>query len=315
MSDNDGLGWPFQAMTFKTGTRELLETAAADPVVAFEQKLDGTRCMILVDSSGNGPQIVQRNGAPLKHSASLPTAAKVLASLPDTRQLGPRFGSGYRFILDGELMWSEGCFVAFDLPSITAPGNTLFSPVTPQVPFGLRRSRLEHLHEWMLRDSEVRLVAHERTEAGKRELVTRIQDMNGEGVLVKRVDAPYSIGTRVSHSLKVKFTKTCDVIVTSYEFGRNAEGNQAGSIGFGVLHDNVPGFDATLGFAMQGSCSAIGRPAVKLGDVIEVEYLAFQGDPKRGGGIREPRMVRVREDKTPADCRMGQFREHSRVVL
>jgi ATP-dependent DNA ligase len=301
-NDNEGLGWPFQAMTFKTGKREMLETYLDDPDYCYEQKLDGTRCMILWDSSGNGPRIVQRNGVPLKHAASVihvPKIFKALGNLP----------RGWRVILDGELMWDTGRYVMFDLPSLTAP---LMPAITPQSPFGVRRRALEGIHGHLFEDTSViRLVRHAREAEDKHLLAQSIKDLNGEGVLIKDLRAPYGIGTRVSHSLKVKFTKTVDVIVLAVDQGRNEAGNLSGSISFGLMHEPVPGFDATIGLAWTGSCSAIGRGDVKPGDVIEVEYLAYMA----GGGIREPRMVRVRTDKIPSECTMGQFTEHSRAVL
>jgi len=304
MDENEMLAWPFQAMTFKTGTRDLLEKAVDDDEVAFEQKLDGTRCMILMDSSGNGPRFIQRNGAPLKHAASVIHVPAVAAALP-------QMPAGMRVILDGELMWDTGHYVVFDVPSCTMP---LAPAVTPYTPFGRRRDRLEHLWTFLTQDDEeerLKLVRHARTPEDKHLLASTIKMLNGEGVLVKRLDAPYSVGTRVSHSLKVKFTKTVDVIVISANLERNEAGNLSGSIEFGLLHENTPGFDATVGWAWRGSCSAIGRGGVQPGDIIEVEYLAYMA----GGGIREPRMVRIREDKDPRDCTMAQFTEHSKAVL
>jgi len=304
MDENEMLAWPFQAMTFKTGTRDLLEKAVDDDDVAFEQKLDGTRCMILMDSSGNGPRFIQRNGAPLKHAASVIHVPAIAAALP-------QMPGGMRVILDGELMWDTGHYVVFDMPSCTGP---LMSAVTPYAKFGRRRDRLEHLWTFLTQDDEegrLKLVRHARTPEDKNLLAQSIKDINGEGVLVKRLDAPYSVGTRVTHSLKVKFTKTVDVIVISANLERNEGGNLSGSIRFCLLREGTPVWDEDVVPAWYGSCSAIGRGNVKPGDVIEVEYLAYMA----GGGIREPRMVRVREDKDPVECTVAQFTEHSKAVL
>lgn len=59
-----------------------------------------------------------------------------------------------------------------------------------------------------------------------------------------------------------------------------------------------------------GSCSAIGRPHVEVGDVIEVAYLYWTG-----ACAYQPRMVRVRADKEAARCTTGQFLPYSRETI
>lgn len=300
-AENEMLAWPFQAMTFKTGSRELLETAEYDPNVAFEQKLDGVRAPVLLNHD-RPPMFIQRNGAQLKHAASLLVLPQIAAAMP-------RLPTGWRVVLDGELMWDTGTYVIFDLPSMNAP---LMPAIVPSSRFSARRDRLEHLYGAMFEDTEtVKLVRHERSAEEKHLLAKTVKDINGEGILVKRLDAPYSVGTRVSHSLKVKFTKTVDVIVLSANLHRNDEGNLAGSIEFCLLQPGSKEWDESAVPAWYGSCSAIGRGDVKPGDVIEVEYLAYMA----GGGIREPRMVRIREDKSPSECTIEQLTEHNKAVL
>jgi ATP-dependent DNA ligase len=294
-SEQEMMGWPFQAMTFKTGKRETLDAYEANERYAFEQKLDGTRVMVLVTEDG-ARQVVQRHGEPLKHSASLPSVPGIFKAIG-------RPPKGWRFVLDGELMWNTRTFVAFDLPCLVAP---LMPAITPQSAFLTRRRALEGIYGHLGWDTEVvSLVRHARQSDEKWLLVKDIKDINGEGVLIKDLEAPYGVGTRVGHSLKVKFTKTVDVIVTGVTQGRNEAGNLAGSIEFAL-------FDEPYGKPVwNGSCSAIGRGDVKPGDVIEVEYLAYMA----GGGIREPRMLRVREDKKRGECTIAQFVEHSKAVL
>lgn len=293
------LAWPVKAMNFQTGKRELLEQMAGDDSVCFEQKVDGTRALILLHERDE-PVVVNRHGAPMKHAATLPVLPQILKALPR--------GHGTT-VLDCEVMWAEGFLLVFDMPYAEWP----LSPRTGfETPYGERREALERWYRIVEDREMIRLVGHARTTEDKKGLAQAVQRMNGEGVMVKHLASPYMPGSRVSHSLKVKFTKTADVIVTGISRGVSPDtGAPLGSITFGVLHDDVPGFDVTVGFGLQGSCSAIGRPDVVPGDVIEVEYLAYMA----GGGLREPRMVRVREDKTLADCRMSQFTEHSKAVL
>lgn len=293
--------WPVLAQNFKAGKSDLLERYLDDDQVSFEQKVDGTRVLILLQGGGKEPVIVNRNGGPLKHSASLVALPPVMQALSAWPVTGIT-------VLDAEFMWSEGELLVFDMPYAEWP---LAPKVTFEVPYARRRERADQACG-ILDSSVIRPVAAAYGYDAKQSLVDKIREINGEGVMVKRLDAPYSPGQRVSHSLKVKFTKTCDVIVIGLTRGVNEEtGAATGNITFGVLHAPVPGFDAVVGWAMQGSCSAIGRPDVEPGTVIEVEYLAYT----EGGGLREPRMTRVREDKQIGDCTMEQFREHSRAVL
>ena len=143
--------------------------------------------------------------------------------------------------------------------------------------------------------------------------------------MVKDLQAPYEEGKRVKHSVKVKFVKTADVIVTKVTRDRNEAGREVGSFYFGAYrecHDTTyhnPGATESCPTCMGtgwefkdlGSCSAIGKPETKVGDVIEVAYL-YRPD---NGALVQPRMMRVRDDKDPIDCTFDQFPTYSKAVL
>jgi len=300
-NDSQGVTWPFQAMTFKTAKREVLDDYEADDRFAFEQKMDGVRCMILVTEDG-ARQVVQRHGEPLKHAASL-------IHVPDIFKAIGRPQKGWRFVLDGELMFDTGRYICFDMPSLTAP---LMPAITPNSPFAHRHRALVSLWGYVFEDQErIGLVRHAQGAESKHLLVQTIKEINGEGVLIKDLGASYGMGARVGHSMKVKFTKTVDVIVLAVDQGRNEAGNLSGSIRLCLLPDGATEFTDETTPVWYGSCSAIGRGDVQPGDVIEVEYLAYMA----GGGIREPRMTRKRDDKNPGECTVAQFVEHSKMIL
>ncbi len=122
--------------------------------------------------------------------------------------------------------------------------------------------------------------------------------------MAKQLDSLYEPGKRVKHSVKIKFTKTADVVVTRSTRGRNEAGRETGAFAFAV--QNAKGE-----MRQMGSCSAIGKPEVKVGDVIELAYLYRAGD----GLLVQPRMIKVRADKVPADCTIDQFPTYSKAVL
>ena len=129
--------------------------------------------------------------------------------------------------------------------------------------------------------------------------------------MLKSLDAGYSPGERVDHSVKLKFVKSADVVVLTV----NRPDAKHGSATFGVVsgpwskweHDE---FIGGVGYRTVGGCSLIGKPEVVPGDVIEVNYLYWTGE-----ALYQPRMMQVRIDKDPAECLVAQFPIYTREVL
>ena len=102
---------------------------------------------------------------------------------------------------------------------------------------------------------------------------------------------------------------------------RNDAGREVGSIEFGVM---AP-FEGEMTVDQQqavtllrrlpilpvGRCSVIGKPHVEPGDVIEVAYLYRAAT----GGLIQPRMTRIRHDKSPRECGIDQFVSYSREIV
>jgi ATP-dependent DNA ligase len=130
----------------------------------------------------------------------------------------------------------------------------------------------------------------------KIELVKRVTEIGGEGFMVKHLDSTYSPGRRVSHSVKVKFVHTADVIVTSWK--RTATTGSARL----AVYDGGELVDV-------GGCSLIGKPEVTDGCVVEVAYSAFRG------AMNQPRMMRLRPDKPASECTLAQFPAYSKEVV
>jgi bifunctional non-homologous end joining protein LigD len=114
-----------------------------------------------------------------------------------------------------------------------------------------------------------------------------------EGVVFKNLDAPYASGRSGQH-VKLKFVKSCTVRVRKVEPTR-AE--------IEMLEPDRPMNDR---WTVVSGVSLIGRPRVKVGDFLEVNYLyatVKNGLPK----LDQPVMLMLRDDVTDADCSTEQL--------
>jgi ATP-dependent DNA ligase len=264
-----------KAMTFHAATDHDLQTAIQDPSYAIEPKLDGVRCVAHV--SGGVARLLNRNGKPLAAASCNAARGGII------NQLENDFPSG-DWVLDGEIM-SDGKLWLFDLPFAGS------GVVVQSMSFQDRREALEKLEELLGWDdtSAVHVVSHAATSSAKKLLVELVIEHGAEGVMIKRLDKPYTSG-RVKHSLKYKLTATADVIVTA----RNVDGHTNAELGL---------FDDEDRLVRVGRVSMIGRPDVPVGTVLEVKFLYVGA----GGRLYQPRVVGVRADKQPAECRTHQI--------
>ncbi len=288
---------PRLTMNFSEVSISDVETYLTDPRFAVEQKVDGTRALVVITTGDDGIpffRFLGRRGTALTHAAAMLHFAKIESALAGC------FTRPGETVLDGEIMFDQGRFVIFDLPHMEIAGHHWTSTDRP---YSHRRETLEVLRS-CLGDSEVIVIAPSATtEADKRASLAAVEQSHGEGVMVKDLDAAYHPGKRVKHSVKVKFVKTADVVVTATSRGRNDAGRETGSFEIAVWSEGV--------LEVVGATSAIGKAAVEVGDVIEVAYL-YMG---AGGRLVQPRMLRVRDDKASEDCTPEQFPLYSKALV
>jgi ATP-dependent DNA ligase len=242
----------------------------ADPAWALQQKLDGVRCLVrVVDGRATfhthgGRRLIQ--AAYATHVALLEQSMHLDGDL----------------VLDGELL-PDGHLWLFDC--VLAGSDT----VEPTDSLHRRLEALDFIFRfqaasWPAWGKRIHVAPTARTAEAKAAMWAAIVANGHEGCVVKRVAAPYHTGSgRTRDVLKVKLTYTADVVVT----GRNRpnrDGSASLNVQFAAWQDGqlVPA----------GSASMIGKPDCRLGDVIEVEYLNFQG------AFVQPTVIRVRHDKT-----------------
>jgi bifunctional non-homologous end joining protein LigD len=256
-----------------------LEELLADPEMLAQQKLDGVRVLVHV---GESVVATNRSGEIIAFAAELEGALAGAAGA----------------VLDGEVV-----------PGARGPDYWLFDLLEVSGadlrPTGYR-DRYRALADLARGLPEpVRLVPLAESEPDKRRLLETLRGQNAEGIVFKRADAPYRAGRPASGGaqLKYKFIKSADVFLTSnagnaYQMAVMDGGRcfEVGKVFAGTTNQTRSEIDARLAEGDQ--------------PVAEVRYLyATDGDI-----LYQPVFVRLRDDKTPADCHRSQLIRTNRAV-
>jgi len=141
-----------------------------------------------------------------------------------------------------------------------------------------------------------------------------------EGVVVKSLTGPYEAGRRGAGWLKVKPRHTLDLVVLAVERGHGRRTGWLSNLHLGARDPATGGF-VMLGKTFKGLTDAMLRwQTERLGElavddsgwvvqvrpelVVEVAFDGVQGSPRYPGGValRFARVLRYREDKTPAEA-------------
>jgi bifunctional non-homologous end joining protein LigD len=198
-------------------------------------------------------------------------------------------GQMSEFVIDGELVGDT--FHAFEMltfgHAVTQGENagTFVRRDCRGQPAALRLGLLGGQHEWL---AGVRIVETATSEGAKLALIARIHAEKGEGVVFKRVSAPYKSGRPNSGGdyLKHKFVTTGSFLVT----GLHRQGKRSVELGLA---------DGTR----VGSCTIPPNKAIPaVGAVIEVRYLYFVGS------LVQAVFLAVREDVPVSDCTARQLK-------
>lgn len=266
-----------QVMKFKGvgSEQELAELVASDDWVV-EQKMDGTRTLINLTAEG-----IDWNG--LAHSAATQWFPRIEQALSLFKLSGDD-----SIWLDGEIMIHTGEYRVFDAPYVKV-GGRIWNRMDAS--FAERRRTLEAMAIFFA--EPVAMVEQARGFIDKVDLIQRVREAGGEGVVLKNLDGTYQPGWRVTTQLKYQFTKRADLVVME---------RKPNSATLGVYRDGE--------LVQVGACSMIGKPDAQPGDVIELMYLYWTGS-----SLYQPRMVRIREDKAAFDCTFEQFEAYSREVV
>jgi ATP-dependent DNA ligase len=303
----------------------------------YEPKWDGFRCLAMRD--GDEIFLASRNGKPL--ARYFPDVVERL-----------RIAAPTRFVVDGEIVIpvdgrlsfdalslrlhpaasrvaklaaaNPAEFVLFDL--LVAPDGTELAPRA----FVERRAALERLFEAGAFGERIRLspMTRDRTQA-QRWLAAAGGDV--DGVVAKRLDAPYDSGGRDAMR-KVKRLRTADCVVGGFRYGKDEKlvaslllglydaAGQLVHVGFtsGLKQEERPALTARLEKLIHPPGFDRNRPGgpsrwtggeekpwspLKPALVVEVRYDHVTGERFRHGTT----LLRWRRDKAPRECRLEQL--------
>ncbi|MFE2830029.1 ATP-dependent DNA ligase [Streptomyces mirabilis] len=305
-----------------TSVSEAVEKLGA---CAVEEKLDGIRVQLHRD--GDDVRIYTR------------TLDDITDRLPELTSAAMEL-KGTRFILDGEVIAldEDGRPRSFQetagrvgsrVDVATAAKSVPVSPVffdalsvdgrdLLDLPFAERHAELARLVPEPMRVRRALARGPEDIPPARRFLAETLE-RGHEGVVVKALDAPYSAGRRGASWLKVKPVHTLDLVVLAAEWGHGRRtgklsnlhlGARAADGSFAMLGKTFKGMtDAMLawqterlqGLAVEDSGHVVTvRPEL----VVEIAYDGLQRSTRYPAGVtlRFARVVRYREDKTPAEA-------------
>ncbi|HEV3228435.1 MAG TPA: ATP-dependent DNA ligase [Solirubrobacteraceae bacterium] len=299
---------------------------------AYEPKWDGFRAIAFVD--GDQVRLQSRNGRPLERyfpELRFPPGSYVL----DGEIVIPRDGGGQEFNLLQQRIHpaasrierlareTPAVFMAFDV--LARDGVELL-----ERPFDERRAALEQL----LADLGVPAKPSARG-AGILRLTPCVRERqaaehwlhDAEGVIAKRLDAPYRPGERTG-MVKVKRVRTIDCVVVGWRPGK--EPDTVGALILGLYDDDgqlhVIGHSSGFTAARKRELVDELRPyetgqrgsgeASRWTQGRELEWIELRPelvvevsfDHASDGRIRHgAKVLRFREDKPPSECRLDQL--------
>ena len=103
-----------------------------------------------------------------------------------------------------------------------------------EVPLAVRRERLEQV--LAARAPPVHLSPATRDRALAEDWFRRFEGAGLDGVMAKRLDAPYRAGERTM--IKVKHARTADCVVAGFRWHKNGPGTMVGSLLLGLYDDD-----------------------------------------------------------------------------
>jgi bifunctional non-homologous end joining protein LigD len=188
------------------------------------------------------------------------------------------------FIPDGESIGDD--YHAFDLLEYNGENLRL-------LPYRIRLARLIDLLLLTRADfKHIRLVQTAFSTRQKTELWERLRREHREGIVFKRLDAPYVPGKPNSGGpqLKFKFVATASAIVTKVNVQRSVE------VGLMKGRSLVSCSNVTI---------PANQPIPKVGDVVEVRYLYAYRDSL---ALYQPVYLGLRDDVDPGECTVQQLK-------
>ncbi|MBU2559368.1 ATP-dependent DNA ligase [archaeon] len=297
--------------------------------VAFEIKYDGARLQIhkngsevrlfsrrLEEVTQNLPDIVEYAKKAIKEDAIV--EGEAVAIDPVTRK--PR---AFQYMLKRFRRKYDIERMAKEIPFETYLFDVLYARGKSQIdePFKNRRKLLEEIIEPIDKKFELakQRITHDASVA--EEFYNEAIEMGHEGLMIKNRLASYTPGARVKHMYKIKpVMETLDLVIvgalwgtgkrtgwlSSYVLGakdmETGEFTSVGRVGTGVTEEQLQEFTDVLKPLIEYESG--GEVRLHPDVVVEVAFQEIQESPqyKSGFALRFPRVMRIREDKSPSDA-------------
>lgn len=257
-----------------------VERLIKDPAWVAQRKYDGVRILAMRDTSGVWT-FLNRKG----QVASIPS--EIAASLDESK--GP-------MILDGELVAAESgpsTYWVFDLLAVPDADDEIC-----ESGYASRHMELSAMAKFF--GPLVKVAPCAETETQKAAMCARLCNEHAEGVVFKNKNAAYKAGRPASggSQLKLKFTKTADVILTKW----------TGKAYQMAVFDHDTRKLVEIGKVYtgtdEGERKVIDKMLTAGGDVVaEVRYLYAT----EGNIMFQPVFVRLRKDKASSECVLKQL--------
>ncbi|MBE7190006.1 ATP-dependent DNA ligase [Jatrophihabitans endophyticus] len=290
----------------------------------FETKLDGAR--VQVHRNGDTVRIFTRTLDDV--TARLPEVVEATVALPVTT-----------FVADGEAiaLRPDGRPHRFQVTASRFGRSVDVDAARAAQPLTIVYFDLLHLDGDDLLDEpgEQRVAALERvvppgnrverlvtSDAGEAQaFLDRTIAAGHEGVVAKALDVPYEAGRRGAGWLKIKPVHTLDLVVLAVEWGSGRRTGKLSNIHLGARDPDSGGFvmlgktfkgmtDALLDWQTEHFLSIADGPTdgwvvrVRPEQVVEIAFDGVQTSTRYPGGmaLRFARVLRYRDDKTPAEA-------------
>jgi len=244
--------------------KERLMELVSDNSFCFQQKVDGDRMIVEVDNGA--VTVYNRDGK--EYTRQVKVLRPVIKEFSN-----PEFFKGV-WLFDGEYINRK--YYVFDLIKVI---NTNGVNIIQDATYHMRLDCLNTIFNHWAPNHIMQLPSH-LTSKDKEDFLDKVDASNSEGVIARRMTAPYQSGARTTNLLKFKFVETADLRVTGI--------NEQASISLECA-DDIPIGNCTM--------SATNLRRVKIGDIVEIRYL-YVGKSNR---LYQPAFMRIRNDKSEPD--------------
>jgi bifunctional non-homologous end joining protein LigD len=120
-------------------------------------------------------------------------------------------------------------------------------------------------------------------------LLAATRDLGLEGIVAKKLDCPYTPGTRASHWIKVKNVRTQDVVIGGWTRGEGGRSTSLGSLAVGVMEDDKLVYVGKVGTGFTEQTLALLKREL---EPLRRDSSPFSGrQPPKGTIFVEPRLV------------------------